>query len=644
MAILSWAAALPVLLLAAIVLDPGQLMAQSDADPDIPVLIHAAPHGTVVDSAGHPVASARIMLYHAVSSWGLGNSVEEETTTGADGGFAFSRPLRFKNPAVRHDPPEYTLFATAAGSAPTWAAVLPETPEDRVFALTLTQPKPQTFETVDKAGKPVEGATVWLRYAGKQMDHGPYFAENLLVPEDIGVCHAVTDAAGRATLENLPDTQLSVAASKAGFEDEMSCTTPRDGVPRFTLRPAGVLEGRVTDPSGNAVAGATVALFPKFRFFQYFLAKTDAGGRYRIEKIWSDLAAHPDQPDWGKYSVGLRHPLLTMARREVAFTLGQTITGFDLAAVPGTEIVGRLLDPATRAPVAGGRVYVDSAGGRQEPDTDGKGIFRCRVMPGEIRSAFIGPPRGHYVVEDDYATGPPTSVRTSVGGAQFAIELFLPGPLGKLGLVHGRVQTPDGHPAAFCTVAAVIEGKRLLLTGWTGNALRGIQADGQGNFELDGIPIGLAFTLSAQTSDGKFRGTLAGHLDTDSLDLPTPLVVTGTVATEVLLTDLDGKPRPNLKVTAVQQVAGKDLFTQRQELVSGPDGILRLPNAAPGGTYRLSVPGSQSATATFTVPAAGDATSSSRRRWFSPSSTSSACSGRMASQSGSGRSRISMSI
>lgn len=605
-----WALALASVALAATgILHSGRLIAQNDDDdPNLLTLVRAAPRGRVVGPDGQPVADARVLLYHAVSHWGLDNRVEEETVSGADGGFAFSKPLHFHNPAAWQDPPNYTLFALAPGRAPAWAAVLPDLPEDRVFVLTVTPPKPQTYEVVDRAGHPVQGATVWLRYAGKQFDHQPFFPEAFSLMDDVGLCRAQTGADGRATLANLPDTEISVAASKAGFEDDMSCATPREGVPRFTLRPAATLEGRVTNPLGQPVAGATVSLYPKFRFHQFFLARTGADGRYRIEKIWSDREAHPDNRDWGKYEVAVRHPRLTAATREVAFTLGQTISGFDLAAVPGTEVVGRLLDPATRTPVVGGQVYIDSPSGRQTRDTDARGEFRCRVMPGELSSAFTSPPRGTYVVDDGWSrSGPPDSVRTHADGEQFAIELFLPGPLGKLGTVRGRMETPDGRPASLASVAPVIDGPRLLLTGWSGNALRGTTTDARGNFELTSMPIGLGFTLSGQTANGRFRGTLAGRLETDALDLSAPLILRGTMSAEILLTDLLGHPRPNLAVAVAAIVAGKNLWLQQREFRSGPDGILRLPDVTPGGVYEVSLPGpvlgSRSAQASFTVPA-----------------------------------------
>lgn len=40
----------------------------------------------------------------------------------------------------------------------------------------------------------------------------------------------------------------------------------------------------------------------------------------------------------------------------MTFAGRQAITGFDLAAVPGTELIGHLHDPQTQGPVAGAAV------------------------------------------------------------------------------------------------------------------------------------------------------------------------------------------------------------------------------------------------------------------------------------------------
>jgi beta-lactamase regulating signal transducer with metallopeptidase domain len=587
-----WVLALAsVALMAAAVLYSGKLMAQTDDDnPDVPTLVHAGPHGTVVDEKGQPVPGARVLLYHAVSNWGLGNHVQEEVVAGTDGGFSFSQPVRFKNPDAVRSLPEYTVFALEPGHAMAWSAVLPETPEDHVYKLTLTRPKPQTFEVVDKAGQPIEGAVLWLRYAGQQMDKPPLFPENLILPEDIGVCRALTDASGRATLNDLPDTQISVAASKTGCEDEMSCTTPREGVPRFTLKPAGTLEGRVTDPLGRPVPGATVALYPKFRFHVYFLAKTDADGRYRVENIWCDRDAHPENRNWGKYDVSIRHPLLTASEREVTFSTGQTITGFDIAAVPGTEVSGRLLDPQTKLPVVGATIIVDSPSGRQTFCTGAGGNFRGRVMPGTISAFFASPPHDGWVDAEGTLAGLPSSVRTQISGEKFVCDLYLPGPLGQLGVVHGKVRLADGKPAPFCRVSPIMATGRLQTGNWTGNQLRGANTDGQGNFTLTEVPIGPAFTLNARTGDDSAAGTLAGKLQTATLDLSTPIVLQPTAAGgEFLLTDVTGKPRPNLNVDVAPMVDGQGLWSQNQRLKSDATGILRVPHVIPATRYCLTM-------------------------------------------------------
>ena len=591
-----------VVLAATGILHSGKLMAQNDDDPNIPTLVRAAPHGRVVGRDGQPVAGARVLLYRTVSEWGLGNRVEAETSSGSDGGFTFAQPLRIKNPAAARSTAEYTIFAVAAGQAPVGAPILPETSADQSVTLIFPATKPQTYEVLDKAGRPVEGATVTLRWAETSQGRSTSF------PENEGLCRALTDAAGRATLENLPDCPVQVLASKAGFEDEYGASATPGKPSRFTLRPAGALEGRITDPLGRPVEGATVSLYPKFRFHQYFLAKTDADGRYRVEKIWSDRDAHRDQPDWGKYEIAVRHPLLTAATREVSFSAGQTISGFDIAASPGVEIVGRVLDPATKASVTGVGVQVDSPSGRQTFLTGTDGGFHGRVMPGKISAFFWQPPRDSYVDEEGQ-TGLPSQVNAQASGERLAFDLYLPSALGRLGTVRGHVTGADGKPAARCEVQAVVATRRLRLPGWGGNGLRGVKTDGGGQFVIKDFPIGPAFTLNVRTENNTATGTLSSQLETDHLDLPAAVVLQPTSpGGEFLLTDRHGKPRGNLSVSVGPVPTGERYPVQGDRLKSDGAGVLRVLHFIPGAHYAITLTGADHVTRVvnaFDAPPAG---------------------------------------
>jgi len=47
----------------------------------------------------------------------------------------------------------------------------------------------------------------------------------------------------------------------------------------------GTLEGRIVDPLGGPVEGAVVRLYPKFKWNQYFLARTNHDGFYRWKRF-----------------------------------------------------------------------------------------------------------------------------------------------------------------------------------------------------------------------------------------------------------------------------------------------------------------------------------------------------------------------
>ncbi len=598
----AWGLALLAVLTASLaLLYSPRLMAETD-----PAMANtkAPPVGIVTDASGAPVPGAEVLLYSKKSEYGTKNRVVEKVTTDTKGRFAFTQPLPFKAPHGTDRFDHYILAATHEGLAPAWAVIVGGTPEQKEFTLQLTKPNTQTFEVVDLQGRPVEGATVWLTYAGVQEEKEPFLHESMELPEDLGICHGVTDATGKTTITNLPDTSRSLVASKPGFADESGCGTPSTGIPRFTLKPGATLEGRVIDPLGLPVEGATVWLYPKFGWHLYFMGQTDHEGRYSIPKIWSTGT----QKDWGKYEVGIRDDRFTAIIRTVAFTSGQTITGFDLAAVPGTKILGTLLDPVTQEPIAGGEVYVDSESGRQGVVTDIAGKFDARVMEGKARIFFGGPPGGTYVDEEARPGSFRSSLDTRVSGAEFPVTIYSPSGLGKLGLVRGKVVDGAGKPAAFSSVAVALTEKpdtRLSTTGWSGNIFRGATSAADGTFSRT-LPVGFGLTFIASSLDGEKCGLLSAKSTSDPYDCPSPVVLQATVTADLLLLDLAGKPRPNLEVQINPQAFGVDLWLNQSTEKTDAKGILHLKHLNPDLSYKVATGDFQTTWSLFlpTVPAA----------------------------------------
>jgi protocatechuate 3,4-dioxygenase beta subunit len=485
--------------------------------------------------------------------------------------------MPFVTPLGTLETDHYTLFALHKGKAPAWAQIVGGGPEEGEFRLTLTQPVSQSFAVADKEGKPVAGATVWLRYAGNRGSKQPAFREPFLLPEDIGIGRAVSDANGKATLADLPDTDRSVAASKPGFEDSLSCSTPQDGVPQFTLQPAASLEGRVVDPLGAPVAGAKVWLYPKFKWHMFFLGRTDANGYYKIGKIWSN----GKEPNWGSYDVGIADPRLAAETREVAFTSGEAITNFNFTATSGTLIAGQLLEPETRNPVAGATLRVDSKCGRQTVYTNLRGEFRSRVTPGDVSVIFIEPPAGSYVLGLRNS-----STSTHAFGAEFPLTIFTPSRLGKLGTVHGRAIDAEGRAVTATRVNVACSGDIVQRSGWRGNSWASFSNAEDGSFELERMPMGLHFSLCIESADGKLAGLVSGEMKEERTDLSAPVELRPTTSAEVLVTALDQQPRRNLAVQIATLVDGQPV--RWKDLKTDGEGVLRIPKVIPGLSYSIT--------------------------------------------------------
>ncbi|HEX4139353.1 MAG TPA: carboxypeptidase-like regulatory domain-containing protein [Candidatus Methylacidiphilales bacterium] len=558
------------------------------ADPEKPIVsTKAAPRGQVVDILGMPIADARVLLYHHINHWGLGNQVVETVVTDATGHFLFKTPLTFRTPHGTDRNDHYVLIASNENLAPAWAIIVAGTPEPAGYSLCMTKPASQACEVFDMRAKPVEGATVYLVHAIAQADRAPIFPESLHLPGDLGICRGVTDASGRVTLTNLPDTRCQLIATKPGSELRYVADTTPDGTQRFTLRPEGVLEGRVVDPQGNPVEGATVWIYPErpWNFHVYFMAKTDQEGRYRIDKIWCEGRT----PHSGHYRAGIRHARFTVATREVAFARGQSIAGFDFEAVPGTEIVGRLLNPADEQPVAGGLVYIDSKSGRQTALTDMEGEFRCRVAPGEVFVFFGSPPGGMYAEDDRGLRRDPTTRRTNASGDEMRVTLRT-GRLGRLGAMQGRVVDAVGNPVRFASVSPALTDKahtRIHTSGWTGNIFRDIHTNEAGIFTAT-MPVGFEVTFAVQNSAGVAGAVISSEFLSDPLVLSEPVVLRPLLAADFVLVDLSGAPRCNFTVEVTPRARGVDYWTSRQEITTDAEGRLRLEHVMPGLTYRIA--------------------------------------------------------
>jgi hypothetical protein len=149
------------------------------------------------------------------------------------------------------------------------------------------------------------------------------------VPVVAGGRHAITDADGRAQIDNLTDESVVVEAQARGWSSGRArVARPADGVVpevRFTLREGGEIAGRLTDYRGDPVGDALVVAYtsgadPR----ELGRAVTDADGEFTIEGVPEgdvELVADPP-PD--------REDELAQAALATDVLRGHTTRGADL--------------------------------------------------------------------------------------------------------------------------------------------------------------------------------------------------------------------------------------------------------------------------------------------------------------------------
>lgn len=160
----------------------------------------------------------------------------------------------------------------------------------------------------------------------------------------------------------------------------------------LTLDPAGLatVEGRVLDPAGQPIAGATVTASTSLGDFRgaHPRQETDAAGRYGIAELWP----------------GTEHRVRVEARGfgrtgadEFILTPGETKLVPDLAlARADLTLAGRVIDGQSQ-PVAGARVVASSASTDDTTTTAADGTFRLKnLTPGWFSLTLVHRDNSYY--------------------------------------------------------------------------------------------------------------------------------------------------------------------------------------------------------------------------------------------------------
>ena len=283
--------------------------------------------GTVTDDAGRPVAGASIRAEprgagvppaSSFFSFGFGAA-----TSGADGSF------QVEEVSYGHT---YRLTAQAPGYA---ASILDLPPLDpgvpvEPVQLVLTEGRRVRGSVVDTNGNPVAAAEVSLLWPLDPSD----FRSMLEAP----AASATTDGGGAFALPATGPGEYEVRVKHADYADRpLSRAEVPAGASDFdlgdlTLVAGGTIHGIVTGADGEPVARATIQARERHRIGSATrTATTDAGGRFRVDGLSSDLA------DVGVRASG--YPLLVVPGVRVGDGDPEPIR-----LKPGAAVTGRVLD------------------------------------------------------------------------------------------------------------------------------------------------------------------------------------------------------------------------------------------------------------------------------------------------------------
>lgn len=210
--------------------------------------------GIVVSPDDQPVSDARVLV------GSVGSEGKRETVTGFDGSFAIARCKPGKNPVT----------AEAKGFAPTTIEVQAAADSEPV-RLKLERSKTLLLRVVDRANRPVPGATVWMNPSDRRLPSSPN-----AVPVQVKF-NPKTDADGRAVWEDAPDREMLFDFYAAGFMRSSGELIRPDGQEHVvTLQPALTIFGTVRDEDGSPL--------PRFRIISGWPDGTGADG-----VAWSTL-------------------------------------------------------------------------------------------------------------------------------------------------------------------------------------------------------------------------------------------------------------------------------------------------------------------------------------------------------------------
>jgi hypothetical protein len=450
----------------------------------------AALAGQVLSAAGEPVAGARIVARLDPSN--LRNSgalpwrgTGAEGTADGDGRFELSGLGDLI----------YVVEARAPGAAAGESERLARAPGVRPgepLTLVLAPLSRLVGRVTDRAGAPLRAFTVALRRPGPTYTRAEADERRFL---------SFADDDGRFEVEGLDDGAWELTVAAPGYAPRVGHEVQLPGNPEVWIsldRGLG-LEGRVLDPDGRPVSGATVRL--ESPWIETLIEVdvradlTDELGRFTLV----------DLPP-GEVALLAEHPrFATSTVATFDLSSGAPPAPVELRLRRGGIVRGQAFDREGR-PYAGAQVVLQSVATMRPAlataDPDGRFLFEP-VDPDHYQVLALGGPGPALLEEEgDGSSSGDWMAALVFESVQLAegqeVELVLGAPASDPVEVRGRV-TAAGRPAARVRVSVIGEGQGL-------GGLKLVEADDDGRFQVV-LPAPGRYQVWVQTGVGPASGS-----------------------------------------------------------------------------------------------------------------------------------------